>query len=343
MRAIEPRMLLLLLPLAGCYGSTVLSGDGETDDATAADDGSGDTPADVPADTVPEADATPEVGDTTDVSGPECTTDDDCVVALNQERCCAPDPVAVPRSRLAGDHCLHELGTAWTATYDDCWRECYACGPMTRRYYSARCEAGVCVGVEDTCEPSNAPPSAGIFDAAVTPEGGWEQYRGRVITLHGWPTYGPDSSACTPDSDPCFSTPVQRTLACNVTLRGSTCGVPWSCSGTECDPHCTPEPVWGELWLDGYLVDADVGGWELWPITGSEDCAPRGPHPEGTGCTPFGTDDECADGLFCYYWGDVVFPCVGTCRPEGTECVVEADCPTGDTCYRGYCEWCCPG
>ncbi|MBI5501759.1 MAG: hypothetical protein HY907_16065 [Deltaproteobacteria bacterium] len=289
-----------------------------------------------------DADAPDEADAPTDVPPPECTTDDDCIVALNEERCCDPDPLAVPRSRLAEDHCLHELGTAWTDTHDDCWRECYACGPIGRRFYDARCDAGRCIGVDDACAPTDAPPSAGIFDAAVTPRGGWEQYRGRLLTLHGWPSLGPTSSACTPEPDACFDSPVQRTIACQFTLRGSTCGVPWSCSGSECDASCTPEPTWGELWLDGYLVDTDADGWEFWPITSPEECAPRGPNPEGAACTPF-EDGDCAAGLFCFFWGDVLAPCIGECRTEGTECLLETDCPPGETCYHGYCEWCCPG
>jgi len=338
MRKIVVRSIVLLVLLAGCYGSTAAGGDATTDESSTGD-GAGDSVAE--ADAVAD-DATAEVGDASDVPPPECATDDDCIVALNEERCCDPDPLAVSRSRLAEDHCLHELGAAWTETHDDCWRECYACGPMSRRFYDARCEAGRCVGAEDYCAPMDAPASAGIFDATVMPRGGWEQFRGQLLTLHGWPSPGPHSSACTPEPDECFDTPVQRTIACQFTLRGSTCGVPWSCSGSECDATCTPEPTWGELWLDGYLVDTDTEGWEFWPITSPEECAPRGPNPEGTACTPF-EDGDCADGLFCYFWGDVLAPCIGQCRTEGTECLVEADCAAGETCYHGYCEWCCPG
>jgi hypothetical protein len=336
------RLLLCLAPIAaGCYGSTAVSedADGAAGDDAAADRADTADGAEADVSDVPDV---PETTDGTDVPPPECVVDDDCVVALSQERCCDPDPLAVPRTRLAEDHCLHELGVPWTTTYDDCWRECYACGPMNRRFYAARCDAGRCVGVEDFCAPMDAPPSVGIFDATVTPRGGWESYRGQLLTLHGWTSLGPHSSACTPEPDACFPTPVERTIACSFTLRGSVCGVPWSCSGTECHATCTPEPIWGPLWLDGYLVDDDANGWEFWPITPADECAPRGPNPAGAACTP-GVDSDCEPGLHCHYWDDVVFPCAGECRPEGTECVLDTDCVDGDVCYHGYCEWCCPG
>ncbi len=116
------------------------------------------------------------------------------------------------------------------------------------------------------------------------------------------------------------------------------------CEGTECSGSCSfGDLQWrGGLAIQGYLVDAEEGGWEIWPLHGLDDCAPAGPNPEGAPCEPF-NDESCAEGLFCYYWGDVIMGCDGVCRPPGDECEVDTDCDEGDVCYHGYCEWCCPG
>ena len=339
----SPFFFLAVLGGAACYSSSATDDDARNDappgdtsheaadadaDADADGDGGGPDLPDVRPDVVPD--------------GAECVVDDDCVVVLSEERCCDPDPQAVPRAALAADRCLHELGTAWSTTSPECWRECYACTPIHERFYAARCISGQCVGVEDFCAPMTAPASVGIFDATVVPRGGWEQYRGQHLTLHGWPQPGPTSASCGDLPGPCADVPIQTTLACEFTVRGSYCGTPWDCGGTECAPACTPLPIFGALWLDGYVVDSDVGGWELWPTTDFDDCAPAGPNPEGAACTP-GEDGECADGMYCHYWDDVLFLCAGECRHEGTECTVDPDCGDGRVCYHGWCEWCCPG
>lgn|GEM_PF-7117576 len=54
----------------------------------------------------------------------------------------------------------------------------------------------------------------------------------------------------------------------------------------------------------------------------------------------FYTNNYCAEGLICYFWGDVVMLCSGTCRYPGNECQVDSDCHDDEVCYYGYCEWC---
>ncbi|NMC69882.1 MAG: hypothetical protein GYA57_07410 [Myxococcales bacterium] len=332
------RMLAVGLAAVGCYQSY---SDGDA--------GAEDTPGDAGWEAADLADTRRDLPDTRDAplpDGAECLTDDDCVVALEEDRCCNPDPVAVPRRRLEADPCLHPLGTTWTPSSDPtCRVPCARCMGISRRYYEARCAAGTCVGVEDVCESPATPPSAGLFQASVEPPGGWEQYRGRVITLRGWDTLGPDSCDCCDDCDcDCFHNPVQHTLDCTISLRGSTCGRAWDCSGDECSPSCSPPHPMGPVVTEGYLVDSETDGWELWPTVLWPDCPPAGPNPAGAPCDATGEDPHgCAAGLVCFYWDDVISACDGVCRPPGTECTVDDDCIGDDVCHLGYCVWCCPG
>jgi hypothetical protein len=133
-------------------------------------------------------------------------------------------------------------------------------------------------------------------------------------------------------------------VGCALALRGSTCGTPWECSGTECDPVCSPTSPGLFSIIEGYVVANEETGPELWITTAPGECAPPGPNPVGERCDAFEEDGvDCAEGLICYYWGDVVMGCDGECRPPGTECTLDEDCTDGDVCVHGYCEWCCPG
>jgi hypothetical protein len=200
--------------------------------------------------------------------------------------------------------------------------------------------------VTDFCEPLRAPASVGLFEASAPPSGGWGQYRGQVLTLVGENIPGPDSARCS-GVEECTGHAVQTTLDCAITLRGSVCGEPWACTGTDCDSTCSPDELvlaW-RLTAEGYLVDSAYGV-ELWPVAPIDECGPRGPNPAGASCQAFDDGGGCAEGLVCHYWGDVVTVCDGTCVLPGTECTEETqeeDCPEGDVCYQGYCEWCCPG
>ncbi|MBN1769923.1 MAG: hypothetical protein JXB32_01580 [Deltaproteobacteria bacterium] len=336
------KRLLLVVGLAGpaCYQS-FSDGDGGAEDAR--DDARTD---------VRDAAEVRDDADTADAAdvpwwdGAECVTDDDCVVALEEDRCCQPNPVAVSRARLAADPCLHALGAVWTPSGDPtCHVLCTACENLARRYYAARCVEGTCVGVEDFCEPMTTPTTAGLFYASITPRGGWEQYRGQVITVRGWDLLGPDSCACCFGCPcDCLLNPVQHTLDCTMALRGSTCGRAWGCTGDECSPSCSPPYPMGTVVTEGYLVDSEADGWELWPTVSWPECPPAGPNPEGAPCDVMGDDPHgCAEGLVCFYWGDEITACDGECRPYGTECTVDDDCAGDDVCHLGYCVWCCPG
>jgi hypothetical protein len=272
----------------------------------------------------------------------QCTTDEDCTVVLDQNRCCGPDPRAMPRALVGSNPCYHELGQPWMENPGCPEILCEWCPPIEHRAYGARCEAGTCVLVEDFCEPMRAPTPVASLDAWSVPPGGWERYRGQVIQLRGYPNLGPYSCRCLDDDCDCLDEQVQQTLGCMVSMRGSVCGEPWECGGTECSPQCSPRLLANEVVVTGYLVDSVYDGWEIWVVSKDNDCPPPGPNPEWAPCTPLG-DDDCAEGLFCYYWGDVVMDCIGTCRPPGTECATAEDCDEGDVCYHGYCEWCCPG
>jgi hypothetical protein len=94
------------------------------------------------------------------------------------------------------------------------------------------------------------------------------------------------------------------------------------------------------MW-EGYLVDSVRGGVGLWVTHRPGDCPPSRGGFEDDPCTR-DVADECADGLVCFEWTDLPYPCQGTCRPPGDECAVPADCPADETCYLGYCVWCCP-
>ncbi len=322
--------------------------DADTDSDTDADtdsDRDGDTDSDIDADSVGDADSDTD----SDSDSVECTSDEHCVVALHEDRCCYADPWVVTRTELEADVCLHELGVPWEASHPVCEIDCFTCAPISRRYYGATCLDGRCVGIDDFSPPMEAPASVGTFDAWVTPRGGWEQYRGQVLTLRGQAYLGPDSCACCEFCDcTCFDREVQKTLECTVTLRGSADSEPWACTGTECEAECSPDLYFaGQMIVEGYLVDAEVGGLELWPLHRADDCGPRGPNPEGLPCNAFsGRADECEEGLICFYWGDEITRCEGICRPPGTECTSDTeviDCDEGEVCHEGYCMWCCPG
>jgi hypothetical protein len=336
-------LLVFVGPLvAGCYAAR--SPDQDTGAETPADDSRTVETADdgVPRDEATVVDEAADEVDTWDVplpDGAECVTHDDCVVALHEDRCCRPDPMAVPRSEVGPDGCYHELGQPWGDPRPRCILPCEECTPITVRYYAARCDGGTCVGIEEFCAPMPAPPSAGEFWTGSEPPDGWTAYRGRVVTLRGWDRLGPDSCACEGGSCSCFDRPVQHTLDCEFVVRGATCGTRWECTGTECDHSCSPpEPVYPPL-LEGYLVDSRVGGWELWPTVPPGECPPAGRNPEGAPCE-MGEDAECMDGLFCIFWGDVVMGCDGTCMPEGGECAEGGpECPPDQYCQHGYCGW----
>ncbi len=315
--------------LSACYGSSKLAGDASTDPAI-----------DPPTDATDAADTAP------DAIGAPCNTDSDCAVALHEDRCCSPDPVALPVWEIAADPCLHTLGEEWVANRDCVPAPCEACQHITRRYYAARCEAGTCVGVTDFCSPMVSPAPVASLDTWTDPPGGWEAFRGRVVVASGNPMKGPDSCECCFACDcTCFESEVEWTLGCRVSIRGSACGVPWECSGTECDPVCSPPAdTWGLFLVQGYVVDSALDGLEIWAMNTVEDCPPPGPNPAEASCTPYeGPEGQCDDGLICFFWGDVLDRCIAVCRPPGTECAVDADCTDGDVCHQGYCVWCCPG
>jgi hypothetical protein len=324
MRRVRVPHLFVLLA-AGCYGS---HGEGDVGDVGR------DAPVDAAVDSPPETWVPDVIG---------CLTDDDCVIALPEDRCCNPDPIAVHRSLLDLDPCLHALGEPWGERHPGCSFPCYACQPIERRYYAARCEAGTCVGVEDFCPPMPAPAPVAELRSEGLEDGGWEAYAGQYVSLWGHHALGPDSCACAGGPCPCRDVPVQNTIGCALTVRGSTCGIPWECGGTECDPTCSPVdlPYYGLV--EGYIVGSDATGPEFWITTTPTECGPPGPNPDGGRCHAFDEASDCADGLFCYYWGDVIMGCDGTCRAPGTECTGDEDCRDGDICYHGYCEWCCPG
>lgn len=295
-----------------------------------------------------------------DCTDTECFDDDDCVVALHEDRCCQATSLATSRSALEADPCLTELGMPRATDTEECTDIifCATCGSSNRnRYYSARCDGGQCVGEEDFCVTDQTMDSAAVLDAVdfEDPEEAGrliETYRGQIVTVTGRPLLGPYSPDCSPAwPTDCTETPVDWTLGCQVILRGSVCSQSWECEGTECDPQCA---FFGldrasSYTAQGYLVDSYNSGYlefELWPLHGTDDCAPLGPNPEGGTCEPFSPDHGCEEGLICYYWADEASLCDGTCRQPGTMCTPETqeeDCPEGDVCYEGYCEWCCPG
>lgn len=272
-----------------------------------------------------------------------CTTDEDCVIVLLQNRCCSPDPIAVPRALAGSDPCWHELGQPWINNPECLDIECFWCPPIDRRAYGARCEGGVCVPVEDFCSPDEVPAPVASLQALAVPPGGWEQYRGQVVQVTGNPGLGPYSCNCGEGcDDDCLDEEIQQMLDCNIILMGSVCGEPWECGGTECEPSCSPRLLSNRATFTGYLVDSEHDGFELWIMSWDNDCPPPGPNGEGEPCTPMGGDD-CAEGLFCFYWGDVIDDCIGTCRLPGDECTIDTECDDGEVCYHGYCMWCCPG
>jgi hypothetical protein len=325
---------MLALPfLAGCYGSYAAD---DSHDAAREADGPGDSrPDDTTPDVAPDSTRPPD--------GAECITDDDCTVALPEDRCCSPEAFAVSRARLEADPCLHELGAPWGEPHTECYRECARCESVQRRYYAARCIAGTCTGVEDFCPPMDAPAPVVYVPAEAFLEDGWRAYQGQYVRIAGHLPLGPSSCACAGGPCVCRDEEVQRTIGCALTLRGSTCGIRWECTGTECDPSCSPERVPMYSIYEGYVVASDAAGPELWVTTRPEECAPPGPNPAGERCHAFDEAPDCTDGLVCYYWGDVVMGCDGECRAPGTMCTGDEDCPDGDVCYYGYCEWCCPG
>ncbi|MBN1774112.1 MAG: hypothetical protein JXB32_22830 [Deltaproteobacteria bacterium] len=326
------RWILLTLPaaLAGCYAS--YAADDPHDAAREADIRPDETPPDARPD---------------DASGPPdivgCLTDDDCAVALPEDRCCSPNPLAVHRSILDLDPCLHELGEPWGATHRECISECDHCEPMWHRYYAARCVEGTCVGVEDFCPPEAVPELAADLRAEELEDGRWREHQGRYVRVRGGLLLGPDSCACRGEPCVCRENEVQWTVGCALSLRGSTCGIPWECTGTECERSCSPDHVPMYSIVEGYVVASEATGPELWVTTQPYECAPPGPNPAGERCHIDSAEPDCADGLICFYWGDVVMGCDGECRPVGTECTVDEDCADGDVCVHGYCEWCCPG
>ena len=342
MHAILPLLpAAILLFAAGCYRSSGGSPghDTLTDDHVDPPDVTHD---DARPDTVPDLPHDPPPPD----MERQCNSDDDCVIVLNQNRCCMPDPVAMPRVLVGSNPCWHILGESWTENPGCPDIECYACGPISTRAYAARCEEGVCVPVTDFCPTADDPVPWPVTwaDAATTPRGGWEQYRGQVVALRGYVSLEPDAcECCTYCRCTCDSPAATQALSCAISLRGSNCGRPWECSGTECEPSCSPGRLSGDRTMTGYLIDSEAEGWELWVLADEEDCPPYGPNPEGSPCTPFSETSDCAEGLFCFFWGDVVAPCIGTCRAPGTECSIDPDCDEGETCYQGYCMWCCPG
>lgn len=317
--------------LCSCYGSSKIMGDAATDTAH---DTAHDTAVD-PADTLP------------DTTGAQCLSDADCVVALHEDRCCSPDPVAVSRTEAAADPCLHVLGEEWIASADCEMAPCAACQHITSRLYAARCEAGSCVGVTDFCAPMVSPaPVTTLYTWSGSDPVDWEPYRSRVVVAEGSPMKGPGSCECCFACDcTCFDSEVEWTLGCQATIRGSACGVPWECSGTECAPECSPpEDTWGQMRIQGYVVDSELDGFEIWAMNTVEDCPPPGPNPAEASCTPYDEPEgQCAEGLICFFWGDVLDRCIATCRPPGTECALDTDCDDGDVCHEGYCVWCCPG
>jgi len=275
-----------------------------------------------------------------------CSTDGDCVIALHEDRCCSPDPVAVPRSALS-DPCLHEMGTAWAGSPDCVRAPCAACQPIEERFYAARCVDGTCTGVTDFCAPMVSPEPAARLESYSPPAGGWASYRGQLVTVTGFSRLGPGSCECCEECDcTCFDSEVQITLDCEIAVRGSACGAPWECGGTECDPSCSPYDPRTSPSIEvvqGWLVDSELEGFEIWAMGSAGDCPPPGPNPEGEPCNALEDGGGCADGLHCFYWGDTIFACDGTCRPWGEECDTDPDCPPDDVCYMGYCVWCCPG
>lgn len=336
----------------GCSSThTPVDADADADaDSDSDADGDTDSDSDVDADADSDADADTDSdadSDSDGDTGPVCTGDDDCAVALHEDRCCDPDARVVTRAELEADECLHELGRPW-GTNHGCEFDCMACSPITERFYAARCVDGSCRGVEDFCPDSMAVPlSVADVRARDEPEGGWEFYRGQVITARGSLYMGPDSCSCCWDCDcDCFDTEVQHTLECQLVLRGSACGTLLECSGTECDPDCTFDEGFMERTVQGYVVDTEEHGVELWVTNTPDECGPAGPNPEGAACDIMGGVNECADGLICFYWGDVIMGCDGICRPPGTECTEETqeeDCGEEQICHEGYCVWCCPG
>ncbi len=330
---------LIMLLLSGCYSSSGGDYNGGQDADDAVDRIEHETMPDVQPD--PAADPIPDPPP----DGVECTMNEHCAVALYQDRCCEPDPVAVSRQQALADPCLHVLGEPWVDNEDCPEIDCLRCMEISERAYEAACLDGECVLVRDYCPPMAMPEPVISAKAGDTPEGGWERFRGRVVRVWGETYLGPDSCECCFECGcTCFEETVQLTLDCAISVRGSICGESWECTGTECESSCSSGYVMGPVTATGYLVDSEEDGLELWVMeVDDEDCPPPGPNPEDAPCTPFSDNSECEEDLFCYYWGDVVWPCAGTCRPFGDECDIDEDCGDERVCYNGYCEWCCPG
>jgi Cys-rich repeat protein len=327
----------ILILQAACYKS--IGGETELDSHT---DPIVDSVSDVVPDPLPDTSPPDVIPDAVPDVGTRCVTDDDCTVVIMQDRCCMPDPIAVPRALVGSDPCFHELGATWEDNPGCMPMECAWCPPISSRAYGAACVDGECVAVEDFCGGEIPEPAASL-DANVEPSGGWGQYRGRVVQVTGYPGPGPWSCDCGYGGDcDCRSEVVQQTLDCGISLRGSVCGVPYECTGTECDMDCSPRILSNRGTFTGYLVDSEHDGFELWIMSDDDDCPPDGLNAEGETCTPLG-DDDCMEGLYCFYWGDILDDCLGTCRPWGTECTTDTQCGEGEVCYMGYCEWCCPG
>jgi hypothetical protein len=238
-----------------------------------------------------------------------------------------PSPTSCMDRGPVGATCVANCDCDWdlvcTAAAGDyaCWTQCLA-----------PCNEDVDCGTHEDCSPSlglaskGCEPLAEGDDACDGDEDCAPDMRCR-FTEHGnycdWAT----------SLDPLVVRPCRSTEECPdgldcVELPDGTrsCGLRCTTQDMRCPNRFEcgwPEPA-GRRWICTWPPEPD-------------DCPPAGPNPEGTTCTGYSGDHQCADGLYCIYFGDFVPPCTGTCLPPGTECTVDGDCGLWELCEHGYC------
>jgi hypothetical protein len=217
---------------------------------------------DLPSDPEPEPDAPP----------PACVTDSDCVVYLNEDRCCQTCAGVMPMSEFLENPCLHALGSSFPFPEPnmECMRDCDHCDtcPYLSPTYMARCENNACEPINDACNFPDITPLVPVLSGTdLFDRDRYAPYVGQLVEITGTFMPGPDSCACCFDCFcDCFDEAVDLTIDCAVVLRGNICGERVGCTGTECSGTCTPfsHAVGGAF---GFLVPYEFDLPELWVIS----------------------------------------------------------------------------
>jgi len=219
MKTIIP-ILVSLTMLAGCYGSTGLSG---------SPDGSADVHVDPPADSP---------GDTTP---PGCTVDSECIVA-DPFDCCNGCPIAIDRRDLTLYPCHYERGTTPPEIPMECMIDCYACPVCYPQPLDAVCRGGACVAGEQGCPYTGEAPVLDstideVYDNRMALSGSTVRLRGAAI-----PRFASCDDIC--PAERCCS--AEFYLGGLVRLEGSPC---------EAYLECWKDDYCSEDWDCGPLED----------------------------------------------------------------------------------------